>query len=143
METVTDPVRAREDGAPLVHETGNLLKHIQVRKGDVGRGFEQAEVILEDEYFTPTTEHAYMEPECSIARPVSGGRLEIYVGSQIPYSDRSQVAACLKMPVEKVRIIGTLIGGGVGGEKGIAGPSHAAPFAQAHGRARERLHKRH
>jgi xanthine dehydrogenase molybdenum-binding subunit len=91
LETVTNPVRAREDGAPLVHEAGNLLKHIQVRKGDIERGFEQADVILEDEYFTPTTEHAYMEPECSIARPVSGGRLEIYVGSQIPYSDRSQV----------------------------------------------------
>jgi len=143
METVTDPVRAREDGAPLVHETGNLLKHIQVRKGDVGRGFEQAEVILEDEYFTPTTEHAYMEPECSIARPVSGGRLEIYVGSQIPYSDRSQVAACLKMPVEKVRIIGTLIGGGFGGKEDIAGQIHAALLAKATDRPVKILYDRH
>ena len=143
VETVTDPVRAREDGAPLVHESGNLLKHIQVRKGDVGRGFEQADVILEDEYFTPTTEHAYLEPECSIARPVSGGRLEVYVGSQIPYSDRSQVSACLKMPVEKVRIIGTLIGGGFGGKEDIAGQIHAALLAKATDRPVKILYDRH
>ena len=143
LERVTDPVLAREAGAPLVHETGNELKHIKVRKGDVAKGFEQADLIIEDEYSTPTTEHAFLEPECSLARPTPDGRIEVYVGSQIPYGDRSQVAACLNMPVEKIRIVGTLIGGGFGGKEDIAGQIHAALLANATGRPVKVLYDRH
>jgi selenium-dependent xanthine dehydrogenase len=142
LETVTDPVRAREESAPLVHETGNELKHIKVRKGDLAAGFDRAEVILEDEYVTQMTEHAFLEPECSVARPLPDGRIEVHVGSQIPYGDRSQVAACLNMPEEQIRIAGTLIGGGFGGKEDIAGQIHAALLANATGRPVKILYDR-
>ena len=78
--------------------SGNLLKHIKVNKGDIQQGFKQAELIFEETFFTPTYEHAFMEPECSIARVAEDGRIEVYVGSQIPYADREQVAAALDLP---------------------------------------------
>jgi len=75
-----------------------------------------------------------MEPECSIAVPLADGRMEVYVGSQIPYADREQVAAALGIPEEKVRIRGQITGGGFGGKEDIAGQIHAALLAQATGK---------
>lgn len=143
LPAVTDPVQASAPGAPRVHSEGNLLKHIKVRKGDMERGFGEAEVILERTYLTPSLEHAFMEPECSTARVTEDGRIEIHVGSQIPYADRDQIAHCLGVPQDQVRVIGTLIGGGFGGKEDIAGQIHAALLAQATGRAVKVLYDRH
>jgi xanthine dehydrogenase molybdenum-binding subunit len=134
LPAVTGAVEARREDAPLIHPGGNLLKHIKVRKGDVEAGFGRSDVVLEHTYHTPMHDHAFLEPECSIAVPQSNGRMEIYVGSQIPYSDRSQVARALGWPDERVRIIGQLIGGGFGGKEDIAGQIHAALLAQRTGK---------
>lgn len=134
LPVVSDPIQAHQSGAPLVHESGNLLKHIKVRKGDVEVGFEQADVILEQVYTTPAMDHVFMEPECSIARMTDDDRVEVYVGSQIPYEDREQIAAALGMEESQVRVIGTLIGGGFGGKEDIAGQIHAALAAYHTGR---------
>ncbi len=140
LPAVTDPVEARKPEAPVLHPdrpTGNLLKHIKVRHGDVDTGFAQADVIVERTYRTPMTEHAFMEPECSVAVPAGYNadhdKLTIYVGSQIPYSDRRQVAKSLGLEDEQVRVRGTLMGGGFGGKEDIAGQVHAALAAQVTG----------
>jgi xanthine dehydrogenase molybdenum-binding subunit len=129
LPVVCDPVEARQPDAPVLHENGNLLKHIKVRKGDMQKGFAGADVILEHTFHTPIMEHAFLEPECSIAVPKPDGRMEIYVGSQIPYADRNQVARALGWPDERVRVIGQLMGGGFGGKEDIAGQIHAALLA--------------
>lgn len=134
LEAITDPVRAHQPDAPLIHENGNLLKHIKVRKGDMEAGFKQADIVLEHIFETQITDHAFLEPECSIARPLTDGRMEIYVGSQIPYADRNQVARALGWPEERVRVIGQLMGGGFGGKEDIAGQIHAALLANVTGR---------
>jgi selenium-dependent xanthine dehydrogenase len=134
LPVVSDPVQAASADAPRIHPAGNLLKHIKVRKGEIESGLANSEVVFEQTYHTPITEHAFLEPECSLARPLPDGRLEVYVGSQIPYADRQQIAACLNLPQDRVRVIGTPIGGGFGGKEDIAGQIHAAMLAQATGR---------
>jgi selenium-dependent xanthine dehydrogenase len=126
---LTNPVQARQEGVPQLHEKGNLLKHIKVRKGDVDVGFSQADVILEHTFHTPATDHAFIEPECSIGVPLSNGRMEIYVGSQIPYQDRTQVAKAMGWPEDRVHIVGQLMGGGFGGKEDVMGQIHAAMLA--------------
>jgi len=143
QKVVSDPLEACLPEAPAIHDNGNLLKHIQVRKGNVRRGFEEADLILEHTFRLPSTEHLFMEPECSIARPTPDGKMEIYVGSQIPYSDREQVARALGWPKERVRIIGQFVGGAFGGKEDIAGQIHAALLAQATGRPVKLLFDRH
>lgn len=143
LPVVSDPVQALRPDAPRVHSGGNLLKLIKVRKGDIERGFGEAEVVLERTYHTPSLEHAFLEPECSIARVTEDRRIEVYVGSQIPYADRDQIARCLGVPEERVRVIGTLIGGGFGGKEDIAGQIHAALLARATGRPVKVLYDRH
>ena len=92
LEVVADPVRAKEADAPQLHENGNMLKHIKVRKGDMAQGFKEADIILEHTFHTQTTDHAFMEPECSIAVPTPDKRMEIYVATQIPNSETTHVA---------------------------------------------------
>ncbi|GAB4471284.1 MAG: selenium-dependent xanthine dehydrogenase [Anaerolineae bacterium] len=149
LPAVTSPIQAEQPDAPLVHEewpTGNLLKHIKVRHGDIEQGFAEADVIVERTYHTPTIEHAFLEPECSIGVPAGFDaeheKLTIYVGSQIPYQDRSQVARILGVPPEQVRIRGTLIGGGFGGKEDLAAQAHVALLAQATGRPVKMLYSR-
>ena len=140
---VNGPLEAREKEAPLLHARGNLLNHIRERKGDVRHGFDQADLVVEHTFQIPAAEHLFMEPECSIARPTADGQMEIYVGSQIPYSDREQVARALGWPEERVRIIGQFVGGGFGGKEDIAGQLHAALLAQVTGRPVKLLFDRH
>jgi len=134
LPALSSPQQALAPQAELLHENGNLLKHIKVRKGDTEQGFKNSEIIIEHSFFTPFTDHLFMEPECSLAVPLPDGRMEVYVGSQIPYSDRSQVAAALGVPEEQVRIRGQLTGGGFGGKEDIAGQIHAALLARAAGK---------
>ncbi|MGW8226497.1 MAG: molybdopterin-dependent oxidoreductase [Anaerolineales bacterium] len=143
LPVVVDPVKAMQPEAPQVHETGNLLKHIKVNKGDIQMGFEQADVIFEETFHTPIHEHAFMEPECSVARLTGDGRIEVYVGSQIPYADREQIAAALGVPQTEVRVRGPLIGGGFGGKEDIAGQIHAALLAHKTGKPVKILYDRH
>jgi xanthine dehydrogenase molybdenum-binding subunit len=151
---VSGPVQASQPDAPVLQPGGNLLKHIKVRKGDMEEGFSQADIILEHTFHTAITDHAFIEPECSIARPIldtrpergaekSVYRMEVYVGSQIPYSDRNQVARALGWPDERVRVIGQLVGGGFGGKEDIAGQIHAALLAWATQRPVKLLFDRH
>jgi CO/xanthine dehydrogenase Mo-binding subunit/aerobic-type carbon monoxide dehydrogenase small subunit (CoxS/CutS family) len=133
QEVVDNPLRALEPGAPRLYPSGNLLKHIKLRKGDMHKGFAQADLTIEHVYHTQAMDHAFLEPECSIARPLEDDRLEIYVGSQIPYKDRQQVARALGVDEQLVHVNGQLIGGGFGGKEDIAGQIHAALLAQATG----------
>jgi xanthine dehydrogenase molybdenum-binding subunit len=69
--------------------------------------------------------------------------MEIYVGSQIPYQDRSQVARALGWEEQRVRIVGQIMGGGFGGKEDIAGQIHAALLANATQRPVKLLFNRH
>ncbi|MCX8068581.1 MAG: molybdopterin-dependent oxidoreductase [Anaerolineae bacterium] len=134
LPVVADPLRALEMDAPRVHEewpTGNLLEELHLERGDVERGFAEADVVIERTYRTPMVDHAFLEPECAVARRGEDGRIEVYVGSQIPHADREQVAAALG---EDVRVLATMMGGGFGGKEDIAAQIHAALLAQATGR---------
>ena len=140
---IKDPVQARRPDVPALHPDGNLLKHIKVRKGDMQQGFAEADIVLEHTFHTQITDHAFLEPECSIGRLTEDGRVEIYVGSQIPYSDRSQTARVLGVPEDQVRVIGQLMGGGFGGKEDIMGQIHVALLTKATGRPVKLLFDRH
>lgn len=134
---VFSPQEALAPGAPLLHESapGNLLRHIAVRKGDIGEGFAAAEVIVEREYQTPFIEHAFLEPEAGVAVPApDGDGVTVYVGSQIPFDDRRVVAEALGVSLEKVRIVQTAVGGAFGGKEDVSVQPLVALLAMATGR---------
>ncbi len=79
LPVVTDPRNALLPDAPPLHEPfhegqhANMLEHTKIRKGDVGNGFAESSLIIEEDYFTPYQEHACEELECSIALPDGDG----------------------------------------------------------------------
>jgi xanthine dehydrogenase molybdenum-binding subunit len=143
QHVITNPVQARQEGVEQIHEKGNLLKHIKVRKGDMEQGFAESDVILEHTFYTPMYDHAFIEPECSIGVPLADGRMEIYCGSQIPYQDRTQVARAMGWDESRVRVVGQLMGGGFGGKEDIMGQIHVAMLADATKRPVKLLFDRH
>jgi xanthine dehydrogenase molybdenum-binding subunit len=121
--------------APILHkhiphhvagEHGNCLKHYRLENGDTAKGFAEADVIIERDYSTQTVEHAFIEPEAGLAIPDPTGRVTVYCGGQIPFGDRSQIAATLNLPEDRVRVINCLIGGAFGGKEDVSVQIHVA-----------------
>ncbi|OQX84137.1 xanthine dehydrogenase [candidate division KSB1 bacterium 4484_87] len=119
LPVLTDPRRALESDAPLIHpefET-NLIVHHPLRKGDVEKGFQESDFVLEQTYTTPHIEHAYIEPECVLAYPLPEQRGVKVVGSiQNPFTARRIVAMVTNLPLNKVRIEQAALGGSFGGK---------------------------
>ena len=134
LPAVFSPEEARRPDAPQLHPGGNLLKHTHVERGNVDAAFAQADVVIEQVYHTPATDHAFLEPEAAVAVPADDGGVTVYVGSQIPFKDRAQVAASLALPEDKVRIIQPAVGGAFGGKEDISVQIHAALAAVVTGR---------
>ena len=120
LEVVCTPQRALEPDAPLIHVDGNILVEHRVRKGDVDAAFASADVIVENDYYTPFVEHAYLEPEACLARPDGDGGVIVHVGSQGPYVDHKQIVKALDLPADKVRVVHAPMGGGFGGKEDIS-----------------------
>jgi CO/xanthine dehydrogenase Mo-binding subunit len=117
-----------------VHDGGNLLQHTKVRKGDVEQGFREAAVIVENEYRTQLVEHAYLEPECSVAQLDASGTMTVWTSTQYPFRDRRQVAPVINMSVNRVRVVQMTTGGGFGGKDDITTEAHASLLALKTGR---------
>jgi CO/xanthine dehydrogenase Mo-binding subunit len=122
LPVVTDPREAMKPGAPLVHpEKGsNILQSYRIRKGDVQQGFAQADVVIEEDYYTPATEQAFMQPEAGIGYIDAQGRVTVHSAGQWAHDDRHQIAHALGIPEEQVRVIYTPAGGAFGGREDIS-----------------------
>jgi CO/xanthine dehydrogenase Mo-binding subunit len=112
-----------------------VFKEIEIAKGDLARGFAEADVVIEGEYRTGRQEHVYIEPNGVIAVP-SGDGVTVFGSLQCPYYVHRALVALLALPHEKVRVVQTETGGGFGGKEDypsiIAG--HAALLALKSGR---------
>jgi CO/xanthine dehydrogenase Mo-binding subunit len=122
LPVLTDPLKAREDGAELLHpETGsNVFSHNRIRFGDVEPAFEKADVIVESEYRTPAQEHAFLAPEAGIAYMDDEERVSVEVAGQWAHEEQEAIAHALGLPLEKVRVIHPAIGGAFGGREDMS-----------------------
>ena len=122
LPIVTDPLVARQDGAPqLFPDRGsNVFCHYRVRKGDMAAGFAAADVVVESEYRTPAQEHAYLQPEAGLGYIDDEGRVTVEVAGQWTHEDQQQIAHALGMPLEQVRVRYAAIGGAFGGREDMS-----------------------
>ncbi|HEY7270823.1 MAG TPA: molybdopterin cofactor-binding domain-containing protein [Dehalococcoidia bacterium] len=120
---------ALAEGAPAVHEAGNLYQHTTVRKGDVLAGFRDADVIVERTYRTQSMDHAPMEPEAGLAYVDATGVLNVLTATQYPFRDRRQIAPNVGLPMNHVRVVMMPVGGGFGRKDDITTEIHAGLLA--------------
>lgn len=119
LPSVHHPEEALQPHAPLIHEKGNLLLEFHVVKGDVRRGFKNAEVIIEETYATTWIDHAYLEPDAGISYLDDEERITVVCPTQNVHYDQKEVASVLSLPLDRVRIIQCATGGGFGGRLDI------------------------
>ena len=99
-----------------VREEGSLLALRTLRKGDVERGFADADVVIEHTYKTQWIDHAFMETEAGVAYPDTDGRIVVRSSTQNIHYKRAEIARMLALPDESVRVLQATTGGGFGGK---------------------------
>lgn len=123
LPVLTDPEEAMRPGAFPIHpeiSESNICVHDKIRKGDVEKGFAEADVIVEAEYRVPMQEHAYLQPEAGLAYVDENGLLTVKAAGQWTHVDRKQIAHALALPEEQVRVQYPAIGGAFGGREDMS-----------------------
>jgi CO/xanthine dehydrogenase Mo-binding subunit len=115
---VFTPEAALAAGAPQVHAAGNLLAQWRIARGDAAAALAGAAVVVEGEYTTQLVDAAYLEPESGVAWIDSDGVITIRLSTQVIEHFRD-VAEVLQVPQNRVRVIGTYLGGGFGGKEDV------------------------
>lgn len=95
----------------------NIGDQYHLKKGDVEAGFAQADEIVESDFTCGMLQHTTIETHTATAQadPISG-EIHIWVPAQSPFSNRGLIAKTFHVPMEKVRLTVTEIGGGFGGK---------------------------
>lgn len=130
LEGVFDPVEAMHSDAYLVgEEDTNVICSYKIRKGDVEKGFAEADVIVENTYRVQPVDHAYIEPEAGVAWLDDEGVITIRASTQVIEHFRG-IAEVLGLPQNKVRVITPMLGGGFGGKEDITVETFLALLVQ-------------
>jgi xanthine dehydrogenase molybdenum-binding subunit len=129
---VTDPVAAVEPGAPIAvwgTDTNVLSTTTYARGGDVEAALATSAHVVEDVFTTQRIEHAFLEPESTVAVPSGAGdmrTLHVYSGGQGVWDDRNDIARVLDVPRERVTVELVSNGGAFGGKEDMSNQAHAA-----------------
>ena len=114
LPAVFDAEEAIKPGAVPVQEGGNIAAKYHILRGDIEKGFNEADYIFEDRFTTHSQHHCYMEPYGVIASFDANGKLTVWVGGMYPSGLRVEIARYLNIGESKVRIICPTIGGAFG-----------------------------
>ncbi|QRN85108.1 xanthine dehydrogenase family protein [Clostridia bacterium] len=115
IPAVFDPSEAILDKLPAIHGDSNLEKTITMHHGDTEKGWNEADVIVEQEVCTHRVQHAAIEPESAVA-VWQEDHLELYCPPKSPFNVRRVVSETLGLSVNKVRLISSTVGGSFGGK---------------------------
>ncbi|MBI2863932.1 MAG: xanthine dehydrogenase family protein molybdopterin-binding subunit [Chloroflexi bacterium] len=129
LPTVLDVFEAMQDSSPLLHDNlytsslgkpsekpSNISLHIQHLKGDPDKGLAEADVIIEREFRTAMVHQGYVEAHFATAHWSPEGNLTIWSNHQGHFILRDAMAKLLQLPVSKIQVIPTEVGGGFGGK---------------------------
>jgi CO/xanthine dehydrogenase Mo-binding subunit len=137
LEPVTDPERATEmeplhpDRPTMGHgyrddPRPNVVRSLVIRRGDPEA---EADVTVGGVYELGQQDQAFLGPESGIAIPDGEGGVDIHVATQWLHVDRDQIAPCLALDPEQVRVHLAGVGGAFGGREDLSMQIHAALLA--------------
>ncbi|MBI5209440.1 MAG: xanthine dehydrogenase family protein molybdopterin-binding subunit [Elusimicrobia bacterium] len=138
LPAIFDPVAALARNAPLIHPglgdyprvpwffpkaKTNVAHWRKTRKGDMDKGFKDADVILEDAYTVPRYAHCAIEIHGAVGLYDASGRLTVWTASQSPFTQRhgfAEALAPLGLSHKDIRVVTPYVGGGFGGKAGVS-----------------------
>jgi xanthine dehydrogenase molybdenum-binding subunit len=134
LQPVTEIEEAIKPGSPIIHqelrtrsvgergdEPTNLSVHMNLARGDLEKGYAEADTVLEREYRVGMVHQGYIEPQACSVEVDAHGRMTIYTTTQSHFSTKMQNASLLQIPQNKINVVPLEIGGGFGG-KGFTVP---------------------
>lgn len=134
LPIVLDAADAIHPNAPLVHpemssywhisavepiEGTNICNHKRMVKGDIEKGFAESDLIFENEYRVPMVQHVTIETHSAVARVDTDGKAEVWTPCDGPHRLRKDLADAFNVPLTKIRVHSTYIGGGYGSKGGL------------------------
>ena len=134
LTPVTDPFEALQDDAPTLHEGGNVLSVTNVKRGDVDAALAASTHVLTETFRTQHIEHAFLEPESSLAVPQEDGTLQVFSQGQGIWDDRRQIASFLGEPEDRIHVTMVSCGGAFGAKEDLNVQCQAALLARVTGR---------
>ncbi|HEY5300277.1 MAG TPA: xanthine dehydrogenase family protein molybdopterin-binding subunit, partial [Acetobacteraceae bacterium] len=144
---VIDVEAAMAPDAPVLHDDlftsgmdprpskpSNVAKRVVYKKGDIDKGFREAEIVVEGRYTTQPVHQAYIEPHACVVSVAADGQAQIYSSSQGQFMVRAYCAKLLNWELSNVRAVPLEIGGGFGGKTLVYLEPLALALAQKTGR---------
>ena len=116
LTPILSPEQALKPDAIQIDPEGNIITDLRHQKGDVAAGFREADLVLENTYTTEPVDHCFMEAPSGIAFIDPEGILTVLVCTQYPHYHHRQLARVTGLPMDKVRVVQTVVGGAFGGK---------------------------
>jgi CO/xanthine dehydrogenase Mo-binding subunit len=131
LDPVTNAEQAMTPLAPALHEGGNVLRRVQIQRGDADAS---AAVVVAGSYEVGMQDQAFLGPESGLAVPDGAGGVDLYIATQWLHVDRDQVAESLGLSPDAVRLVLGGVGGAFGGREDLSMQIHACMLALRTGR---------
>ena len=132
LRPVLDADEILAGSAPAIHPAGNVLREQRIIHGDPAV---TGDVVVEGTYEIGMQDQAFLGLEAALAVPDSGGGgVELHIATQWLHEDRGQIAACLGLPEERVRLVLGGVGGAFGAREDISLQVHTCLLALRLGR---------
>jgi len=124
LPAVFEVAEAIKEDAPVVHPSrhpilSNICSHSNKTRGDIEDGFRGADIIIENRFEIAIAHQSYLEPHACVAKVDVLGKLTVWTTTQGQFGVRSGLANLFKLPLNKVRVIGTQVGGGFGAKTSL------------------------
>jgi isoquinoline 1-oxidoreductase len=103
------------------------------KRGDLAAGEKAAVAVFKEKYLTPYGAHAPTETHTALAR-IEGGKATVWISTQGPFTNKSQIVQALGFTSENVRVITPFVGGGFGGKNSGQQAVEAAKLAKITGK---------
>ncbi len=130
LPAVFDPLEALKDDAPILHPDfnayvgfpqkmdtpSNAYHKTSFDKGDLERGFAEADLVIEHTYVTQRVHQGYIEPQAVLVNIDDRGRVHVWVCSKVPYNIRESLATAAGIAEEQLLFHHVYIGGDFGGK---------------------------
>ena len=130
LPVVLDPDEAMKPDAPLLHSDlftlnegsvattpSNVAWHLEFKRGDLERGFADADIVVERSFRTRMVHQGYIEPEAECASVGPGGRITVWAVTQGIFLHREELSVLFQVPPGKIKVIPMEVGGAFGGKE--------------------------
>ena len=135
LRPVLDPLESLKLETPGLHApNANIYGHKTIKKGDVEKGFAESHQIFEGHYRTQMVEHVPLEPHSSLATWDPNGRVTVYSTLGRITLGRADLARTLGIPMSRIRVVATIVGGNFGGKNEITTEPVVALLSKKTGR---------